>query len=104
VKALAAAAGVLVVCLPGGPQSRGVVEREVLAALGSKGYLVNVGRGSVVDNGALADALKSGAIAGAGIDVIDGEPAIPEALLQAPNLLITPHTGGLAPEIMVLAK
>jgi lactate dehydrogenase-like 2-hydroxyacid dehydrogenase len=104
VRGLAEHSDVLVVAVPGGPETLGMVDRDVLAALGPAGYLVNVGRGSVVDNDVLADALSSGVIAGAAIDVVDGEPAIPERLLKAPNLLITPHIGGLAPEIMILAN
>jgi lactate dehydrogenase-like 2-hydroxyacid dehydrogenase len=104
VRGLAEHSDVLVVAVPGGPDTRGMVDRDVLAALGPAGFLVNVGRGSVVDNDVLAEALSSGIIAGAAIDVVDGEPAIPDRLLQAPNLLITPHTGGLSPEIMVLAN
>ena len=67
---------------------------EVLDALGPKGYLVNVGRGSIVDQEALIDALHEGRIAGAALDVVDGEPEMPPRLLNAPNVIITPHIGG----------
>jgi D-3-phosphoglycerate dehydrogenase len=104
VVSLAKVSDVLMVALPGGAQTRSAVNVEVLKALGSSGYLVNVGRGSVVDNDALITALEDGTIAGAATDVVEGEPVMPDRLLDAPNFIITPHTGGLAPEIMVLAN
>ena len=93
-EALAEASDVLVVSCPGGPSTRGIVNQNVLAALGPSGFLVNVGRGSVVDNTALAEALHARIIAGAGLDVLDGEPTVPERLLSAPNLIFSPHVGG----------
>jgi phosphoglycerate dehydrogenase-like enzyme len=73
----------------------------VLAALGPKGYLVNVGRGTVVDTAALLDALRAQRIGGAGLDVLEGEPAVPPVLpelLQFDNVIVTPHCAGRAPE------
>jgi len=64
---------------------------DVLKALGPKGYLVNVARGSVVDEEALVQALVSGVIAGAGLDVFANEPHVPEALWSMPNVVLTPH-------------
>lgn len=97
-EALASWCDVLVVAAPGGPATRHVVGREVLDALGPEGFLVNVGRGSVVDAAALADALRAERIAGAGLDVLEGEPAIPPDFLALERLVMSPHVGGLAPE------
>ena len=86
---------------PGGAGTRHLVDARVLAALGPKGYLVNTGRGTVVDTDALVDALRAGAIAGAGLDVLEGEPSIPPRLpqlLQFGNVIVTPHCAGRAPE------
>lgn len=101
--ALAAWSDFLIVSAPGGPGTRHLVSADVLAALGPKGYLVNVGRGTIVDTNALIAALQSQQIAGAGLDVIEGEPAIPSALLDFDNVVITPHYGGRAPESRVAA-
>jgi lactate dehydrogenase-like 2-hydroxyacid dehydrogenase len=98
---LATWADFLVVSTPGGAGTRHLVGAEVLAALGPKGYLVNVGRGTVVDTPALIDALRSKRIAGAGLDVLEGEPGIPThlpELLQLDNVVVTPHCAGRAPE------
>lgn len=90
---LAAASDILVVAVPGGPDTRGMVNAAVLKALGPEGFLVNVGRGSVVDTNDLVKALNDRTIAGAALDVIDGEPNIPQALLDAPNVILSPHLG-----------
>ena len=95
---LAAAADFLIVVAPGGPETHHMINAEILAALGPEGYLVNVGRGSVVHNGDLADALNNGIIAAAGLDVFDGEPTAPKILLDAPNITFSPHIAGRAPE------
>lgn len=95
--ALAEASDVLVVAAPANPQTRHMVNEAVLTALGPKGYLINIARGSLVDTEALIAALNAGRIAGAGLDVVDGEPVVPAALLQAPNLVITPHSAGRSP-------
>ena len=93
-RALAEASDFLVLVLPGGPGMRHVVGAAELAALGPKGVLVNVGRGMLVDNDALIEALEQGIIAGAGLDVLDGEPVVPERLAKLPNAILTPHIGG----------
>jgi D-3-phosphoglycerate dehydrogenase len=87
----------LVAACPGGPETRHLVDRAVLAALGSNGFLVNIARGSVVDTAALIEALGAGTIAGAGLDVVEGEPELPAALLEAPNVVLTPHMAGRSP-------
>jgi hydroxypyruvate reductase 2 len=79
------------------PETRHMVGREVLEALGPRGYLIVIARG-VVDEAALTEALADGTIAGAGIDVFDGEPRVPEALLAMDNVVLTPHVGGMTEE------
>lgn len=91
VATLAEAVDFLVVCAPGGADTRHLIGTAVLHALGPNGYLINVGRGSLVDPLALAEALTNGTIAGAALDVFEHEPNVDAALLQAPNLLLTPH-------------
>lgn len=94
--ALAAQSDFLVVCCPGGPETRHIVDRDVLRALGPNGYLVNVARASIVDTAALIDALRDDVIAGAAIDVYDDEPEIPDALKAFDNVVLTPHISGSA--------
>jgi len=98
VKALADWCDVLVCAAPGGAATRHIVNAEVLDALGPGGFLVNIGRGSVVDTDALATALREGRIAGAGIDVYESEPKRPEQLIGLDNLILTPHLAGWSPE------
>lgn len=90
----------LVVAAPGGASTRHLVNADVLDALGPRGTLVNIARGSVVDTAALAAALRAGRIASAGIDVYESEPAPPAELLDLPNVVITPHIAGRSPEAM----
>lgn len=84
----------LVVATPGGVETRHMVDRAVMDALGPDGVLINVGRGSIVDTGALIAALCKGTLGSAALDVLEGEPEVPSALLSLPNLMITPHTSG----------
>lgn len=70
-----------------------MVDAEVIDALGSSGYLVNIARGSVVDEAALVDALINGRLAGAGLDVFTDEPNVPEELLTLDNVVLLPHVG-----------
>jgi lactate dehydrogenase-like 2-hydroxyacid dehydrogenase len=103
---LATWADFLVCAAPGGAETRHLVNEDVITALGPKGYLVNVGRGTVVDTAALIDALKSKRIGGAGLDVLEGEPAVPPILpelLQFENVVVTPHCSGRAPEARTAA-
>jgi lactate dehydrogenase-like 2-hydroxyacid dehydrogenase len=97
-KSLAAWADFLVLAAPGGPATKHLVNAEVLDALGPQGYLVNIGRGSVVDTDALAAALRENRIAGAGLDVYESEPKRPEQLVGLDNVLLTPHMAGWSPE------
>lgn len=90
-KALARWCDFLVVAAAGGAQSRGLVSAEVLEALGPQGFLVNIARGTVVDEAALVKALQSKQIAGAGLDVFEREPHVPEALFALDNVVLLPH-------------
>ena len=83
----------LIVAAAGGPSTRKLVSREVIDALGADGYLVNIARGSVVDEEALVEALTEGRLAGAGLDVFADEPNVPEALLTMDNVVVLPHVG-----------
>lgn len=98
VLALAEWADYLVVTAPGGAQSHHLVNAQVLKALGKDGFLVNLGRGSIVDTAALAEALRNGTIAGAGLDVYEGEPSPPAALIELRNVVLSPHVAGRSPE------
>ncbi|HSF48577.1 MAG TPA: 2-hydroxyacid dehydrogenase [Burkholderiales bacterium] len=80
-----------VVSAYGGPATRGSVNADVLAALGPEGFLINIARGSVVDEPALVEALKAKRIAGAGLDVFADEPRAPAELLTMENVVLTPH-------------
>ena len=95
--ALAAQSDFLVIITPGGAATRKLIDSSVLAALGSSsaqgGILVNVARGSVVDETALIDALERGVIAGAGLDVFEAEPNVPERLRALPQVVLSPHIG-----------
>ncbi|MFV8048944.1 2-hydroxyacid dehydrogenase [Mycobacterium sp. 48b] len=90
---LARQVDVLIIAAAGGSGTRHLVDQDVLEALGPDGYLVNIARGSVVDEGALVEALTSGRLAGAGLDVFTDEPNVPEALLSLDNVVLLPHVG-----------
>ena len=92
-EALAAEVDFLVVITPGGAGTRKLIDAKVLKALGKEGYLINVARGSVVDETALIAALQNGTIAGAGLDVFEAEPNVPDALCALDNVVLTPHIG-----------
>ena|SRR3989338_1607236 len=83
----------LIVCCTGGESTRHLVDTNVLAALGEKGYLINVARGSVVDEKALLTALQSQKIAGAALDVYSSEPGIDPVFYQLDNVVLSPHMG-----------
>ena len=90
----------LVAACPGGAATRHLINAETLDALGPQGRVINIARGSVVDNAALIAALKANRLAGAGLDVIEGEPEIPAELLALDNVIFTPHMAGRSPEAM----
>jgi len=95
---LAAISDFLVVITPGGAGTRRLIDAAVLEALGPKGILVNVARGSVVDEAALIDALQRGVIGGAALDVFEDEPRVPQALIEMPQVVLTPHIGSATRE------
>jgi lactate dehydrogenase-like 2-hydroxyacid dehydrogenase len=88
----------LVIAAPGGESTKHLVNGAVLDALGPSGVVVNVGRGSIIDQQALIDRLSDGRLHAAGLDVIDGEPAVPAKLLELENAVITPHCAGVTRE------
>ncbi len=90
---LAAESDFLIVACPGGPATRNLVGAEVLEALGPDGILINGARGSIVDEAALTAALRRGAIKGAGLDVYEAEPDVPEELIGLENVVLFPHIG-----------
>jgi len=91
--ALAEACDILMVAAPGGPQTRHLVDARVLAALGRDGVLVNIARGSLVDEAALIAALSDGMILAAGLDVYEREPSVPAELIALDNAVLLPHVG-----------
>lgn len=95
---LARWADVLVVACAATEETRNLVDAVVLAALGPRGVLVNVSRGSVVDEAALIAALEGGTIEGAALDVFADEPRVPDALRAAPNTVLTPHVASATAE------
>lgn len=90
---MAADVDTLLVVVPGGEETRHLVDAEVLRALGPRGVVVNVGRGSVVDEGALVAALRDGTILAAGLDVFEDEPNVPDELAALENAVLLPHVG-----------
>ena len=90
---LAESVDVLVVATTGDERTRHLVDRTVLEALGPEGYLINIARGSVVDQDALVELVAGGALAGAGLDVFADEPNVPAALFDLDNVVLFPHIG-----------
>ena len=97
-KALAEWSDFLIIATVGGAQTRHLVNREVLQALGPKGVVINISRGSVIDEQALIDCLHNGEVGGAGLDVFENEPQVPDALKQLPNVVLLPHIGSATTE------
>jgi lactate dehydrogenase-like 2-hydroxyacid dehydrogenase len=95
---LAEAADILIVVAPGGRETERMIDARVLAALGPQGILVNVSRGSLVDEDALIEALKEGRLGGAALDVFADEPRVDERLFEFENVLLTPHIGSATRE------
>jgi lactate dehydrogenase-like 2-hydroxyacid dehydrogenase len=83
----------LVVIIPGGPATANLINADVLKALGPRGVIINVARGSVIDEAALTAALKSGTILAAGLDVFANEPRVPDELRTMQNVVLLPHIG-----------
>lgn len=88
----------LVVCAPGGAATRAMIDTAVLDALGPQGTLVNIARGSLVDETALIAALQEGRLGGAALDVFADEPRVPAALRELDNVVLTPHVGSFTVE------
>ena len=92
-KEMAKSVDILLSMAPGGESTKHKINRDVLQALGPNGILISVGRGSVVDEVALVEALTSGAILSAGLDVFEDEPRVPQALIDVPHTVLLPHVG-----------
>ena len=89
---------VLLLAMPATADNKHCVNKEILEQLGQQGYLINIARGSLVDTAALIAALDQGTIAGAGLDVFENEPQVPEALWHRPNVILQPHVGSATKE------
>lgn len=96
--ALARWADFLAIAVAGGESTRGLVSRKVLDALGPQGFVVNVARGSVIDEAALVEALRDGRLGGAGLDVYEREPQVPAELLGRDDVVLLPHVGSATAE------
>ena len=83
----------LIAVVPGGPSTAGLVTRDVMAALGPNGAIVNVGRGNLINEPAMLEMLKSGELGGAGLDVFLDEPAMSSEFWELPNVVLSPHQG-----------
>ncbi len=94
-----AAADIVVLAIPGGPATRHMIGHAALVAMQPHAHLVNIARGDVMDETALVAALEAGQIAGAGLDVYEHEPTIPEALVALENVVLLPHLGTAALEV-----
>ncbi len=90
---LAANCDILMVVVPGGPDTRNLVDAKVLKALGPEGILINIARGTIVDEPALVQALQNGTIHAAGLDVFADEPRVPPELIAMENVVLLPHVG-----------
>ncbi|MCB1427816.1 MAG: 2-hydroxyacid dehydrogenase [Nitratireductor sp.] len=95
---LAEWADVMIVITPGGAATHHLVDRPVLDALGSQGTLINVARGTVIDEEALVSALREGRLGAAGLDVFENEPEVPQALFAMDNVVLLPHVGSATVE------
>ena len=93
IRKMAADVDYLMLTLPGGAETRHLVNADVLQALGPEGTLINIARGSIVDEKALVQALTSGALGAAALDVFEAEPKVPEELLAMDNVVLQPHQG-----------
>lgn len=98
VNALAKAADIVILTCPGGPETERMINAEALKSLGPNGFLINIARGSVVDEAALIFALQQNGIAGAALDVFENEPKINPAFLTLHNVILSPHIGSATSE------
>ena len=96
--ALALESDFLVICAPGGAATQGMIDAAVLDALGPEGTLVNIARGSLVDEAALVAALRDARLGAAALDVFADEPRVPTALRALENVVLTPHVGSFTVE------
>ncbi len=95
---MAEAVDFLIVACPGGPATKNMVNAEVLAALGAQGKIINIARGSIIDEAAMIKALQAGTLGGAGLDVFANEPHVPAELLAMDNVVLFPHVGSATKE------
>lgn len=98
VRTLAEACQILMICCAYTPETHHLVDMPVLKALGREGVVVNIARGKIIDEQALIDALQSGLIAGAGLDVFENEPDVPSSLCRLDNVVLQPHQGSATHE------
>lgn len=98
---LAEAVDVLVIAVPGGGETRHLIDEAVLGAMQPHAHLINIARGDVVQEAALIEALQAGRIGGAGLDVYEFEPKVPQALRDLDNVVLLPHLGTAAHEVRV---
>lgn len=91
---LAKQSDIFIIAASGGDNSRKAVNKEIIEAIGERGFLINIGRGVTVDEDALIECLQNNKIAGAGLDVFANEPHVPQALKDLPNIVMAPHSAG----------
>lgn len=100
-KQLVAAVDVVVIAVPGGDDTQHLINADVLAAMQPHAFLINIARGNIVEETALIEALQTGTIGGAGLDVYEFEPAVPQALRDLDNVVLLPHLGTSSREVRV---
>ena len=98
---LATTCDALVLCCALNEQTKHIINREVMLALGKQGFIVNVGRGGLIDEKELVKCLMEGEIGGAGLDVFENEPHVPKELLAMNNVVLSPHAAALTVESMM---
>ena len=100
-KQLVAAVDVVVIAVPGGDDTQHLINADVLAAMQPHAFLINIARGNIVEEAALIQALQAGTIGGAGLDVYEFEPEVPQALRDLDNVVLLPHLGTSSREVRV---
>jgi lactate dehydrogenase-like 2-hydroxyacid dehydrogenase len=100
-KKLVAAVDVVVIAVPGGDDTQHLINADVLAAMQPHAFLINIARGNIVEEAALIEALQAGTIGGAGLDVYEFEPEVPQALRDLDNVVLLPHLGTSSREVRV---